>query len=243
MRKIIFKRITFLDLDNDETKKIINNSGLFVFPSGPGLGTINQNNNYHNALKEADYVFFDSGYFVLLLKLLKNVSVKKYSGFKFLKFFFSYLSRNNDKSLFCIDPNDKFSQKNKKFFKKLRLNNIYSYVAPIYNTQQIEDYNLIKILEEIKPDYVMTNIGGGTQEILGLFLKKKLKFKTTILCTGGAISFFTGDQAPINYIIDRLFLGWLVRIIFRPKVFFFRYFKAIKLISIVFKEKIIVKTV
>ena len=88
----------------------------------------------------------------------------------------------------------------------------------------------------------MTNIGGGTQEILGLFLKKKLKIKTTILCTGGAISFFTGYQSPINYIIDRLFLGWLVRIIFRPKVFFSRYFKAIKLISIVFKENIIVKT-
>ena len=122
------------------------------------------------------------------------------------------------------------------------LNNTYNYVAPIYNSQQIEDYNLIKILEEIKPNYIMTSIGGGTQEILGLFLKKKLKFKTTILCAGGAISFFTGDQAPINYIIDRLFLGWLVRIIFRPKVFFSRYFKAIKLISIVFKENIIVKT-
>ena len=242
MREIIFKRIKFLDLNESESKKIINNNGLFVFPSGPGLETINQNNSYHNALKEADYVFFDSGYFVLLLKLLKNVSVKKYSGFKFLKFFFSYLSKNNDKSLFCIDPNDKFSQKNKEFFKNLEINNTYSYVAPIYNSQKIEDYNLIKILEEIKPDYIMTNIGGGTQEILGLFLKKKLKFKTTILCTGGAISFFTRDQAPINYIIDRLSLGWLVRIIFRPKVFFFRYFKAIKLISIVFKENIIVKT-
>ena len=76
MRKIIFKRITFLDLDDDETKKIINNSGLFVFPSGPGLETINQNNNYHNALKGADYVFFDSSYFILLLKLYLSDSFK-----------------------------------------------------------------------------------------------------------------------------------------------------------------------
>ena len=72
MRKIIFKKITFLDLDEDESEKIINSGGLFVFPSGPGLETINQNNNYHNALKEADYVFFDSGYFVLLLKYLSG---------------------------------------------------------------------------------------------------------------------------------------------------------------------------
>ena len=37
MRKIIFKKITFLDLDEDESEKIINSGGLFVFASGPGL--------------------------------------------------------------------------------------------------------------------------------------------------------------------------------------------------------------
>ena len=84
----------------------------------------------------------------------------------------------------------------------------------------------------------MTNIGGGTQEILGLYIKKNLKYKTTILCTGGAISFFTGDRAPINSLIDKFYLGWLIRIIFNPRLFFIRYFLAFKLFNIVLKNKI-----
>ena len=80
-------------------------------------------------------------------------------------------------------------------------------------------------------------IGGGIQEILGLYLKEKLRFKTTIICTGAAISFYTGDQAPIGNKMDKLFLGWLVRIIYDPKIYLMRYIKAIKLIKIFFKYK------
>ena len=84
----------------------------------------------------------------------------------------------------------------------------------------------------------MTNIGGGTQEILGLYLKKNLKFKTTILCTGAAISFFTKDQAPINSLIDRLYLGWFIRLIFNPFVFTERYLYSLRLIPMLISSKI-----
>ena len=87
----------------------------------------------------------------------------------------------------------------------------------------------------------MTNIGGGTQEVLAFYLNKKLKRKSIIICTGGAISFFTGDQAPINNIIDRLYLGWLVRLIFNPLIFIKRYFYALKLIPMVLFNKVIIK--
>ena len=92
----------------------------------------------------------------------------------------------------------------------------------------------------MKPDYIVTYIGGGGQEILAIYLKKNLKHKTTILCTGAAISFFTKDQAPINSLIDQLFLGWFVRLIFNPFIFFKRYFLSLKLIPMVFFNKIII---
>ena len=84
----------------------------------------------------------------------------------------------------------------------------------------------------------MTNIGGGKQEILGLYLKKNLKIKTTILCTGAAISFFTKDQAPINSLVDKFYLGWFVRLIFNPLVFSKRYLYSLKLIPMVIFSKI-----
>ena len=82
------------------------------------------------------------------------------------------------------------------------------------------------------------NIGGGKQEILGLYLKQNLKIKTTILCTGAAISFFTKDQAPITGLIDRLYLGWFVRFIFNPLIFSKRYFYSLRLIPMVIFNKI-----
>ena len=97
---------------------------------------------------------------------------------------------------------------------------------------------MIKKINKIKPNYILINIGGGTQEILGLYIKTKLQNKMPIVCTGAAISFFTKEQAPINHIIDSLYLGWLIRLLFNPKIFFKRYLSAFKLFSLVNKSNI-----
>lgn len=238
IKKICFKKINFNNLDYKKFNKIINKKGYFVFPSGPALTTINQSKIYHQSIKKADYVFFDSGLFVLLLKFFKNINVKKFSGYKFLNLFFTFLKKNKKKSVFCIDPNLRFSKSNKLYFKKLGIQKIYNFVSPKYNPNDLVDKKLIKEINKTKPNFIITNIGGGTQEILGLYLKKNLKFKTTILCTGGAISFFTGDQAPINNLIDKLYLGWLIRLIFNPLTFSKRLFVGLKLIPMVLCNKI-----
>ena len=241
MKKIFFKRIKFISINTTEFYKLILKKGLFVFPSGPGIASILSNKEYYNSLKKADYVYFDSGFFVLLLRFLKNISVEKFSGYKFLKLFFKYLKLNKNKSIFCIDPNINYSNSNKKYLKKLGLKKIYNYIAPFYNTKNLIDKSLISKINKANPDFIMTNIGGGVQEILGLYLKKKLKKKTTIICTGGAISFFTKDQAPINNFIDKIYLGWFVRLLFNPNIFWKRYFYALRLFPMVLFNKIDLK--
>jgi UDP-N-acetyl-D-mannosaminuronic acid transferase (WecB/TagA/CpsF family) len=240
--KIVFKKITFINLKEEVFKKIISKKGFFVFPSGPALSEIKNSKNYYNSLKKADFVFFDSGLFVLLLKIFKQINVNKFSGYKFLNFFFKYLKKNKKKSVFCIDPNLNFSKSNNKYLKSLGVKKVYNFIAPKYNSNNLFDKKLLKEIKRVKPNFIMTNIGGGTQEILGLYLKKNLRFKTTILCTGGAISFFTGDQAPINNLIDQLYLGWFVRLIFNPLTFFKRYIKGLKLISMVINSNVKVIT-
>ena len=102
----------------------------------------------------------------------------------------------------------------------------------------MSDQKLLQKIKKVRPDFVLMNIGGGKQEILGLYLKQNLKIKTTILCTGAAISFFTKDQAPITSLIDRLYLGWFVRLIFNPLIFSKRYFYSLRLIPMVIFNKI-----
>ena len=238
IRKVIFKGIKFNNLNAKNFNKYILKKGLFVFPAGPALASIDQSKNYYESIKKADLVFFDSGFFVLLLKLLKNISVHKFSGYKFLNLFFSYLKKNKHKSVLCIDPNLRFSKSNRNFLKSLGIKKIYNYLAPEYKLKNLSDKKLLKLIKKIKPDYILTNIGGGKQEILGLYLKKNLKFKTTILCTGAAISFFTKDQAPINNLVDQLYLGWFLRLVFNPLIFSKRYFYSLKLIPMLIFDRI-----
>ena len=233
IKKIKFKNIGFNNFDKIEFNKIIKKKGYYTFPSAPGIASIDVSDEYYNSLKKANYVFFDSGFFVLLLRIFKNVKVSKFSGYKFLFLFFDFLKLNKNKSIFCIDPNINNSKSNKKFLKKLGLKKIYSYVAPKYNPKNLSDRKLIKQINKIKPNFVLNNIGGGIQEVLAFELNKKLKRKTIILCTGAAISFYTGDQAPINNTIDKFYLGWLIRLIYSPSIFFKRYILALRLIPMV----------
>ena len=233
IKKIIFKKVTFFNIKDNEISSLFNIDGLFVFPSGPNLSEMRIGSEYHLSLKKADYVFFDSGFFVLLLKLFKGISVNKVSGYKFLNHFFRYISKNKNKSIFCIDPDIKTSNINKKFLNKFGVRNVYSYVAPIYNEYNFNDKKLLKLTSLKKADYILTNIGGGKQEVLGHYLKKNLKYKTSIFCTGGAISYFTGHQAPINNFFDKFYLGWLIRILFNPRIFLIRYLKSFKLLFVI----------
>ena len=241
IKKIFFKSITFNNFKINEFNNIIKKRGLFVFPSGPGLSTIDEEEKYYQSLKKADYVFFDSGYFVLLLRIFKNIKVNKFSGYKFLVKFFEYLSNNKSKIIFSIDPNKNILNSNKKFLKNLGLRKVHNHLAKKNYKNNFNDPKLFKKLNTFKPNFILINIGGGVQEILATYIKKNINFKTSIICTGAAISFFTGNQAPIGQYIDKFFLGWLVRIFFKPQIFFKRYLKTFKFIKIFLKYKNTIK--
>ena len=235
---IIFKKIKFINFIDKDFNQFVIKKGLFTFPAGPALANIEKSKEYYNSLKNADFVFFDSGFFVLLLKIFKNINVQKFSGFKFLDMFFDYLKKNKSKRIFSIDPNKNFSTSNYKYIKNLGIKNLYNYCAPKYNIKNLSDLKLLKNIKRFKPDYIIVNIGGGVQEVLGLYIKKNSEIKTTILCTGAAISFFTKDQAPINNLIDKYYLGWLTRLIFNPIIFFKKYIVGLRLIPMVIFDEI-----
>jgi N-acetylglucosaminyldiphosphoundecaprenol N-acetyl-beta-D-mannosaminyltransferase len=110
------------------------------------------------------------------------------------------------------------------------------YLAPIYpKAGKISDDALLEKIEKSKPKYVFIQLGGGTQERLGLFLKQTLSYKPAIICTGAALAFLSGQQAKIPMWADHLFIGWFLRCIHQPKTFIPRYLKAFKLIYLLFK--------
>ena len=236
IKKIKIFDIIFIDANYNYLKKLLDKGGLLVAPSGPGLASIKNDIKYYHSLKNANIVLFDSSYLCLLLKIIKNINVKKFSGLLFLTKFLSSL-KNTKEKIFLVDPSESESNANKKYFKKLKINKIYQYISPIYKKDKIFDIKLLNRIKKIRPKYIVINLGGNVQEVLGYYLKKNLSYKPSIICTGAAIAFLTKKQAQIPDFLDKLHLGWMVRCIFNPLKFIPRYLTAFKLYFIFLNDK------
>ena len=167
------------------------------------------------------------------MKILKGIKVKKFSGFKFFKEFINSLKKEKKKKIFLVEANKKLSKINKELFNSNNIYKIYQYVAPFYGKENIKDYKLLKKIKKIKPKYIIINLGGGVQEVLGSFLKNNINYKVSIICSGAAIAYLVKQQAPLNIFFDKMYLGWLIRIIFNPFIFLPRYLSAFKLLFII----------
>lgn len=228
MFKFKFKEINFFSGNFLEIKKKFDKGGVLVAPAASALAEINKNKGYFKALKNADIAILDSGFFCILLRVFKKYKVIKLSGFLFLRRFL--LSFEKNKKLFLVNPSIKENKTNSKYIRSLGIKNFKTYISPVY--KKIEDKKLIKKINKFKPHYIIINLGGGVQEILGIHIRKNIKFKSSIMCTGAAIAFLTGEQAPINKYVDRAYLGWLVRFLWSPKKYYKRTLKSFSLIKL-----------
>jgi N-acetylglucosaminyldiphosphoundecaprenol N-acetyl-beta-D-mannosaminyltransferase len=228
-------KILGINFFNGSVKDVINrlkSGGLLVVPAAPALITIEKDPAYYQSLLAADIVIADSGYMALIWNLFHKQKVNRISGLEFLKNFFEDRDVKTADNFLLVDPQPKDSEANFDFLKNAGFNIVgdSSYLAPFYDKSNIIDPVLLSLVEERKPKYIIINLGGGTQEKLGAYLKNNLSYKPAIICTGAAIAFLTGQQASIPNWADKIFLGWFFRCIEKPKLYVPRYFKAFKLV-------------
>jgi len=237
---LIFNKIKFLDANYDFfIKSLKKDGGYLVMPAASSLSEINNNIIYKKALTESTFAIFDSGFFCFCLLVLKFKKFRKFSGYKFIKSFLND-NKNKNSKILLLDPNQIESRKNYLLMKKKKFKYIKNYLCPIYNSANIEDKKLITLINKYKPNFIIINIAGGIQEPLALYIKKNTHFKLISICSGAAIAFLTGAQAPINDLIDKYYLGWLFRIICRPQNIL-RVIFSLRLIFIVLKSKITIQ--
>lgn len=238
MTKFRFLDIIFHDLDYQEIINILSKKkGYLSIPAASALINIMNNNIYRNSLKNSTLNIFDSGLFCLCIFFFKFKRVRKFSGYKFINEFVNDSKIKLNKIL-VLNPTKKIEKINKTFLRSKKFKYVKSYTCPIYDINNIIDYNLLKIINNYKPVFIIINISGGTQEPLALFLKKNSKIKFIAICSGAALGFLTKTDAPITNLIDRLYLGWLARIFFNPTQFIPRFIKSLYLIPLVIFNKI-----
>ncbi len=214
-----------------------NQGGLLTVPAAPALVNIPHDKAYYDSLIHSDFVIADSGFMALVWNTFFKNKVIRISGLEFINYFLE-----NSKSIIgdvmTVNPTETDANINTEYLQSFSIHTDKSlaYQAPFYQ-QDVKDPELLALIEMKRPNWVVINIGGGTQEKLGLYLRQNLSYKPAIICTGAALAFKTGRQVKVSTWMDKLYVGWLARCIAKPKMYIPRYMSAFKLVNLIFKYK------
>ena len=229
--------VQFFNGDVDEAIALMGRHGGFLMaPSGTCFARLREDIMYRSAVLAADLIIADSGWMVLLSRLLRRQNVQRISGYKYLKHLLGRMKGEGKRDMFWILPTKTAQQKLLDWSRHedFSVDEKNCYVAPWYGSE-VEDRNLLSALEQHRPAHVVVAIGSGPQEKLGFYLRENLSYRPAIHCTGAALGFITGDQTSIPDWADRFYLGWFFRLLAQPRTFIPRLSRALELPWLIWK--------
>jgi UDP-N-acetyl-D-mannosaminuronic acid transferase (WecB/TagA/CpsF family) len=211
----------------------VQDGGLVVVPAAPALKDLGTDAGYREALLNADLVITDSAFMVLVWNRLQRDSITRLSGLEYLRELLLQPDMQRPGDCVWVMASPSSASLNLAWLAEqgIAVPEECVYMAPMYGAA-IEDAALLAMLESIKPKHIVVTIGGGTQERLGLYIKRHLSYRPAIHCIGAAIAFLSGDQVHIPVWADKAYLGWLFRSISEPKRYVPRYWAARKLFAL-----------
>ena len=231
--------IDFFDGSAQAAIAIMRSGGLLVIPAAPALKDLDHHLDYRESLLNADLAITDSAFMVLIWNRLQSTSIKRLSGLEYLRELLLEPDVRQPGNTLWIMASPISAQRNLAWLagQGITIPEDNIYMAPIYGTGSISDPALLERLNRLRPQHVIVTIGGGTQERLGLYLKRNLAYRPAIHCIGAAIAFLSGDQVHIPVWADKYYLGWLLRSLSEPKRYIPRYWEARKLAALMLRYR------
>lgn len=219
-RKILGVRFYTSDLEG--LVELVAGGGLIVAPSAPVMVRLADDEAHREAMEGADFAVTDSSFMVLLWLILAGERVGRISGLRLLREILEGGEFRRAGESFWVMPSAADSEANRAWLrgKGFEVSGDDAYVAPAYpRAGPISDDLILELISARRPRLVVIALSGGVQERLGWDLRRRLGYRPTILCIGGAIAFLSGRQTRIPVWADRMALGWLVRFIAAPSAF------------------------
>ncbi len=222
----------------DAVERMRQRGGLLVVPAAPALKDMDTRPEYREALLSADMALTDSAFMVMIWNRLQRDTIRRLSGLEYLRELLTHEDVRRPGNTLWVMASAASAERNLAWLgaQGLVVPKDCVYLAPIYG-DQIVDPLLLERLERLRPAHVIVTIGGGTQERLGLYLRRNLTYVPSIHCIGAAIAFLSGDQVQIPVWADRFYMGWLFRSISEPKRYIPRYWDARKLLRLMVRYR------
>ena len=137
---------------------------------------------------------------------MQGDNIRRLSGLEYLAELLTRADVRQPGRTFWIMPNPESASRNLLWLHRQGIE-VFSedvYLAPLYQNV-IEDEVLLQAVRERRPAHIVIALGGGTQEKLGLYLKRNLKPVPAIHCIGAAIAFPQRRPGSDSPWADRLF--------------------------------------
>ena len=228
--------------------RALENRGLIVAPSGSCFQRLQHDAVYREAMTNADLILPDSGFMVLLWRFLRREKITRISGLAYLNELLGRAAFRSDRSTLWVLPDDHAREIALAWLQEHGFTTTLEdcYVAPMYGGQ-VQDPALRDRIRAQPPTHIVIALSGGVQEKLGFYLRAQsvrpsdlrsptsslhqgygsagrpptssLREAPAIHCIGGALGFVTGYQVAIPNWADRLYLGWLLRLLANPRRF------------------------
>lgn len=214
--------------------------GLVLAPSGPGLCDLQTDPHYREALENADLNLPDSGLAIFLMKALGLGKLPRTSGLGFLMALLERPELRAPGATVWAMPSRESMARNLGFLQAagVPVREVDCYLAPMYPaTGEVRDPVLLEKIRGGNARFVFVCTGSGSQEKLGLWLKRHLKDGRAVCCIGAAIGFLSGDQTAIPEWADRMCLGWFLRCVSNPRKFVPRYARALRLVALAIRYR------
>jgi UDP-N-acetyl-D-mannosaminuronic acid transferase (WecB/TagA/CpsF family) len=229
--------IQFFNGDVDEAvQSMIRRGGFLIAPSGTCFARLREDIMYRRAVLAADLAIADSGLMVILWRLLRRENVQRISGLKYLKHVLRKLKGERNQDVLWVLPSEGARHKLLNWSRQeaFSIQEKNCFVAPRYGSE-VQDPNLLALSEARRPAHIVIAIGSRSQEKLGYYLRENLSYRPPIHCIGAALGFIIGDQIAIPDWADRLYLGWLFRLIAQPRIFIPRLIRGFELPWLIWK--------
>jgi len=212
--------------------------GLLVVPAAPALKDLSYNLDYREALLNADLAITDSAFMVLIWNFMSRNRIPRVSGLEYLRELLLESEVRNPGNTLWIMASQRSARTNLAWLRSqgIEIRDEDIYTAPQYKGR-ISDELLLERMNAHRYRHVIVTVGGGTQERLGLYMKRNLDYLPGIHCIGAAIAFLSGDQVHIPNWADHVGLGWLFRCLSQPSAYVPRYWAARKLVWLMLKYR------
>src|SRR5271163_1539635 len=169
--------IEFFHGGASEAVERIRKGGLLVVPSGPGLSSLPWEEDYREALLEADLVIADSGFMVMLWNLLESDNVARLSGLRYFTHLVADPEFRRQGAALYVMASEESARRNVGWLDRqgVCIEPAQVYIAPDYSSGVVDPV-LVKRIVAMRPRHIVITVGGGIQERLGLYIKRSVDY-------------------------------------------------------------------